>query len=156
MNNHIYSEENIRSESEQQLTMAEAAESMTDCMLNHYIPLNYWAVQALGIDAALVLACLYDVEAKRLYKYGPFTEFTVSIASMKRWTGLSAERQRRAIKVLTDMKIVKYWTRGLPSKRCFRFNEYFDYDGLKAVIRGRDFSALAKTVHDGPTDSLPF
>lgn len=81
-----------------------AEKGLNDFMNDHSIILNYYLVKNLGIDAALMFGALYND-----YYYNKRKQrFSTSVNMIKNFTGLSAERQRKAIKTLEDAGLIKY------------------------------------------------
>ena len=130
----------------------------------NYIPLNIWSIKLLGLDAALMLATLYEEHLYQRSK-GNSGHFKCSIRTIKRRIGLSEGRQRKAIQVLVKRGLIEnYLNRsinenGQINKRCRMFKFDFNSWGYHHFVE--DLQRLrSERDHDGDKPShncdLPF
>ena len=98
-------------------------------MAEGFIPLNVWSVRILGTDAAVMLAALYEEYNYEKYsgKLGAFNEFKLSVARAKEITGLSVDKQNKAIKKLIEYGIVAKVIRSTNCQKSRYFQFKFSY-----------------------------
>lgn len=101
--------------------------TLHDIMCGHFIPLNSATIKLFGLDAALMFAAIYEEFSYRRTRDTAVTLTTpirFSIACAKDRTGLSKDRQAKALKKLKEYGLISSYSKGLPSKRFVCFNRY--------------------------------
>lgn len=111
---------NFKSYFEYRMLQLSEEERFTTYINEVYIPLNIWSIKVLGLDAAVMLAALYDE-----YIFREKRQFKFTVTQMTNLLGFGATRQRKAIEVLVDRNLIKCeivkerWDRGY---RAFELN----------------------------------
>lgn len=131
----------------------------------NYIPLNIWSIKLLGLDAALMLAALYEDHLYQRSK-GNSDHFKCSINMIKRRIGLSESRQRKAIQVLIKHGLIQNYLnrsvdeQGKVNRRSRMFKFDFNGWGYSSFIRDLKNAKATREHDDKPLkidpNSLPF
>lgn len=99
--------------------------------------INKQLAHALGLEAAIMYSELLS-KIDYFDERGELTEdreFFNTIEDMEKDTTLSEYQQKKAIKILQDLNLIRVKVKGLPARRYFWINE--DYDFVMSVIRNK-------------------
>lgn len=92
-----------------------------------YIQLSKPTIKIFGLEAALMLCNLYSEyrywKSKKKLSSEEWGSFYSTVENIEHNTGLSKNRQLKAIKVLEEYGIIKKYLHGNPPKRYFMFLE---------------------------------
>ena len=99
--------------------------------------INKQLAHALGLEAAIMYSELLS-KIDYFDERGELTEdreFFNTIEDMEKDITLSEYQQKKAIKILQDLNLIRVKVKGLPARRYFWINE--DYDFVMSVIRNK-------------------
>lgn len=88
-------------------------------MTNNFLPVNYWVIKIVGLNAAVMLSAIYNkyIYAKANQQISKNGYFNCSVAGIKEICGLSPSQQKTALQKLCKYKFVNCVTNGFPKKR---------------------------------------
>lgn len=111
------------------MSESEVIEKINDILLKSgCIIVNKNLVRNIGLDAAILYSeiCSKYKYFKQKEMLGEDGYFFNTVEDMSKDTSLSDYRQRKAIKKLKELGLICYQTRGLPARRYFKVNMFYD------------------------------